>query len=98
MTRALKNAVMQQQVFSVDKALQILHQETPLLVVDKDKLKVCLFDERRVFSKLARLHRVLWFCFVFLHLDFAHSVLVRFCLHMECLLKLGQNVVKTDIF
>lgn len=44
MTRALKNAVIQQQVFSVDKALQILDQETPLLVVDKDKLKVCLFN------------------------------------------------------
>lgn len=42
MTRALKNAVMQQQMINVDKALQILDQETPPLVVDRDKLKVCV--------------------------------------------------------
>lgn len=41
MTRALKNAVLQQQMIDVDKALQILDQETPPLVVDRDKLKVC---------------------------------------------------------
>lgn len=41
MTRALKNAVMQQQVFHSEKALQILDQEAPL-VVDRDKLKVLL--------------------------------------------------------
>ncbi len=41
MTRALKNAVLQQQMINVDKALQILDQETPPLVVDRDKLKVC---------------------------------------------------------
>lgn len=41
MTRALKHAVMQQQKINVDKALQILDQETPPLVVDKDRLKVC---------------------------------------------------------
>lgn len=41
MTRALKHAVMQQQMINVDKALQILDQETPPLVVDKDRLKVC---------------------------------------------------------
>lgn len=39
-TRALKNAVLQQQMINVDKALQILDQETPPLVVDRDKLKV----------------------------------------------------------
>lgn len=41
MTRALKNAVLQQQMIDVDKALQILDQEIPPLVVDRDKLKVC---------------------------------------------------------
>lgn len=41
MTRSLRNAVMQQQMISVDKALQILDQETPPLVVDTEKLKVC---------------------------------------------------------
>lgn len=40
MTRALKNAVLQQQMINVDKALQILDKETPPVVVDKDKLKV----------------------------------------------------------
>ncbi|XP_040020597.2 ATPase family AAA domain-containing protein 2 [Gasterosteus aculeatus] len=40
-TRALKSAV-QHQVINVDKALQILHQETPPLVVDRDKLKELL--------------------------------------------------------
>lgn len=43
MTRALKNAVMQQQVFQAEKALQILDQETAPLVVDRDKLKVCVY-------------------------------------------------------
>ncbi|XP_041844820.1 ATPase family AAA domain-containing protein 2-like isoform X2 [Melanotaenia boesemani] len=42
MTRALKNTVLQQQMINVDKALQILHQETPPLVVDRDKLKELL--------------------------------------------------------
>uniref|UniRef100_A0A669F8R2 ATPase family AAA domain-containing protein 2 n=1 Tax=Oreochromis niloticus TaxID=8128 RepID=A0A669F8R2_ORENI len=42
MTRALKNAVLQQQMINVDKALQILDKETPPVVVDKDKLKVLL--------------------------------------------------------
>lgn len=40
MTRAKKNAVMQQQVIDVDTALQILEQENPPLVVDRHKLKV----------------------------------------------------------
>lgn len=40
MTRSQKNAVMQQMI-SVDKALQMLDQETPPLVVDTEKLKVC---------------------------------------------------------
>ncbi|XP_044214313.1 ATPase family AAA domain-containing protein 2-like isoform X2 [Thunnus albacares] len=42
MTRALKNAVLQQQVIDVGKALQILDQEPPPLVVDRDKLKELL--------------------------------------------------------
>ncbi|XP_038567961.1 ATPase family AAA domain-containing protein 2-like isoform X2 [Micropterus salmoides] len=42
MTRSLKNAVLQQQKFDVDKALQILDQETPPLVVDGEKLKELL--------------------------------------------------------
>uniref|UniRef100_A0A7N8YB20 ATPase family AAA domain-containing protein 2 n=1 Tax=Mastacembelus armatus TaxID=205130 RepID=A0A7N8YB20_9TELE len=41
-TRALKNAVLQQQMIDVGKALQILDQETPPLVVDRDKLKELL--------------------------------------------------------
>ncbi|XP_054477905.1 ATPase family AAA domain-containing protein 2-like isoform X2 [Anoplopoma fimbria] len=41
-TRAVKNAVLQQQMVDVDKALQSLHQETPPLVVDRDKLKELL--------------------------------------------------------
>uniref|UniRef100_A0A673A0T3 ATPase family AAA domain-containing protein 2 n=1 Tax=Sphaeramia orbicularis TaxID=375764 RepID=A0A673A0T3_9TELE len=40
MTRALKNAVQKQQVMDVDKALQILDQDTPPVVVDRDRLKV----------------------------------------------------------
>ncbi|XP_029959269.1 ATPase family AAA domain-containing protein 2 isoform X2 [Salarias fasciatus] len=42
MTRALKSAVLQQHMINVDKALLILDQETPPLVVDKDKLKELL--------------------------------------------------------
>lgn len=45
MTRALKNAVMQQQVFHSEKALQILDQEAAPLVVDRDKLKVRVYLE-----------------------------------------------------
>ncbi|XP_070821724.1 ATPase family AAA domain-containing protein 2-like isoform X1 [Chaetodon trifascialis] len=41
-TRGLKNAVLQQQMIDVDKALQILDQESPRLVVDRDKLKELL--------------------------------------------------------
>ncbi|XP_028281971.1 ATPase family AAA domain-containing protein 2 isoform X2 [Parambassis ranga] len=40
-TQALKTAV-QQHTIAVDKALQFLHQETPALVVDRDKLKELL--------------------------------------------------------
>lgn len=40
MTRALKNAVLQQQMIDVETALHILDQETPPVVVDRDKLKV----------------------------------------------------------
>ncbi|KAM9798500.1 ATPase family AAA domain-containing protein 2 [Neosynchiropus ocellatus] len=39
MTRSLKNAVQQQQMINMNKALQILDQETPPLVVDKERLK-----------------------------------------------------------
>uniref|UniRef100_A0A673A0L5 ATPase family AAA domain-containing protein 2 n=1 Tax=Sphaeramia orbicularis TaxID=375764 RepID=A0A673A0L5_9TELE len=42
MTRALKNAVQKQQVMDVDKALQILDQDTPPVVVDRDRLKELL--------------------------------------------------------
>ncbi|XP_063735979.1 ATPase family AAA domain-containing protein 2-like isoform X2 [Eleginops maclovinus] len=41
-TRALKNGVLQQQKVDVEKALQILEQETPPLVVDRDRLKELL--------------------------------------------------------
>lgn len=46
MTRALKNAVMQQQGFYAEKALQILDQEAAPLVVDRDKLKVRVYLEQ----------------------------------------------------
>ncbi|XP_047216913.1 ATPase family AAA domain-containing protein 2-like isoform X3 [Girardinichthys multiradiatus] len=42
MTRALKNTVLQQHRIPVDKALQILNEESPPLVVDRDKLKELL--------------------------------------------------------
>ncbi|XP_017265508.1 ATPase family AAA domain-containing protein 2 isoform X2 [Kryptolebias marmoratus] len=42
MTRALKNTVLQQQMIDADKALQILNQETPPLVVDRNRLKELL--------------------------------------------------------
>uniref|UniRef100_A0A3B3YK56 ATPase family AAA domain-containing protein 2 n=1 Tax=Poecilia mexicana TaxID=48701 RepID=A0A3B3YK56_9TELE len=42
MTRALKNTVLQQHMIPVDKALQILNEENPPLVVDRDKLKELL--------------------------------------------------------
>uniref|UniRef100_A0A7N6B5R4 ATPase family AAA domain-containing protein 2 n=1 Tax=Anabas testudineus TaxID=64144 RepID=A0A7N6B5R4_ANATE len=42
MTRGLKHAVLLQQKIDVDKALQILDEETPPLVVDRDKLKELL--------------------------------------------------------
>ncbi|PWA33619.1 hypothetical protein CCH79_00007429 [Gambusia affinis] len=42
MTRALKNTVLQQHVIPVDRALQILNEENPPLVVDRDKLKELL--------------------------------------------------------
>ncbi|XP_054898153.1 ATPase family AAA domain-containing protein 2-like [Poeciliopsis prolifica] len=42
MTRALKNTVLQQHVIPEDKARQILNEENPPLVVDRDKLKELL--------------------------------------------------------
>lgn len=44
LTRAKKNTMMhqqQQQTINVDEAVQILEQETPPLVVNRNKLKVC---------------------------------------------------------
>ncbi|XP_035020238.2 ATPase family AAA domain-containing protein 2 isoform X1 [Hippoglossus stenolepis] len=41
-TRSVKSSVLQQQMIDVDKALQILDKEVPLLVVDRDKLKELL--------------------------------------------------------
>lgn len=69
MTRALKNAVLQQQMIDVDKALQILDQETPPLVVDRDKLKVCgiLWVPGLVFSLL-----IVTCQMGFLHHDITH--------------------------
>lgn len=42
MTRTLKNVVEKQQMINVDQALQILDEETPPLVVDRDRLKELL--------------------------------------------------------
>lgn len=42
MTRALKSAVQQQQAIPIDEALHALQQETPPLVVDREKLKEIL--------------------------------------------------------
>uniref|UniRef100_A0A8C7Z1F1 ATPase family AAA domain-containing protein 2 n=1 Tax=Oryzias sinensis TaxID=183150 RepID=A0A8C7Z1F1_9TELE len=42
MTRALKNSVLQQQAINVDEVLQILDEDTPPLVVDREKLKELL--------------------------------------------------------
>lgn len=99
MTRALKNAVMQQQVFSVDKALQILDQETPLLVVDKDKLKVCLFNEKRVFSKswqdFTGLFGFVFFCILTLHILYSCAFLSTYGMSVEIGSKCSKN---TDIF
>ncbi|XP_031731941.1 ATPase family AAA domain-containing protein 2 isoform X1 [Anarrhichthys ocellatus] len=63
-TRALKRAVLQQQVVDVDKALQILHQETPPLVVDRDKLqelleRVVIKTEGYEVDKLEKLYALL---------------------------------------
>lgn len=41
MTRARRSQVEQQQLISVEKALAILSQPTPSLVVDHERLKVC---------------------------------------------------------
>ncbi|XP_053289105.1 ATPase family AAA domain-containing protein 2 isoform X3 [Pleuronectes platessa] len=41
-TRSVKSSVLQQQMIDVDKAMQILDKEVPLLVVDRDKLKELL--------------------------------------------------------
>lgn len=68
MTRALKNAVLQQQMIDVDKALQILDQETPPLVVDRDKLKVCgILWKPGLFFSLIDTGQM-----GFLHHDFTH--------------------------
>ena len=41
MTRARRSQVEQQQLISVEKALAILSQPTPSLVLDHERLKVC---------------------------------------------------------
>ncbi|RVE62456.1 hypothetical protein OJAV_G00157600 [Oryzias javanicus] len=42
MTRALKNSVLQQQMINADEVLQILDEDMPPLVVDREKLKELL--------------------------------------------------------
>ncbi|XP_038145602.1 ATPase family AAA domain-containing protein 2-like isoform X1 [Cyprinodon tularosa] len=64
MTRALKNTVLQQHMVPVDKALQILNEESPPLVVDRDKLqelldKVVAKTEGYEVYKLEKLYAVL---------------------------------------
>lgn len=49
-TRAKKNVVMQQQMINVDEAVQILEQETPPLVVNRNKLKVCWMTAELIFA------------------------------------------------
>lgn len=49
-TRAKKNVVMQQQMINVDEAVQILEQETPPLVVNRNKLKVCWMIAELIFA------------------------------------------------
>lgn len=44
MTRARRSQVEQQQLISVEKALAILSQPTPSLVVDHERLKVCKLE------------------------------------------------------
>jgi hypothetical protein len=41
MTRSRRSQVEQQQLISVEKALAILSEPTPTLVVDHEQLKVC---------------------------------------------------------
>lgn len=50
MTRAKKNTVMQQQMINVDKAVEVLEQETPPLMVNRNKLKVCWMTAELIFA------------------------------------------------
>ncbi|XP_047455651.1 ATPase family AAA domain-containing protein 2-like isoform X2 [Mugil cephalus] len=82
MTRALKNAVLQQQKISVDKALQILDQETPPLVVDRDKLKELLESvvtrtEGYEVYKLEKLYALLCQCIYRHRRDYNKTALVQ---------------------
>ncbi|XP_024123834.1 ATPase family AAA domain-containing protein 2 isoform X3 [Oryzias melastigma] len=67
MTRALKNSVLQQQMINVDEVLQVLDEETPPLVVDREKLKellekvVAKTDDYEVY-KLEKLYALLCQC------------------------------------
>uniref|UniRef100_A0A8C7Z0T9 ATPase family AAA domain containing 2 n=1 Tax=Oryzias sinensis TaxID=183150 RepID=A0A8C7Z0T9_9TELE len=66
MTRALKNSVLQQQAINVDEVLQILDEDTPPLVVDREKLKllekvVAKTEDYEVY-KLEKLYALLCQC------------------------------------
>lgn len=50
MTRAKKNVMMQQQRTDMDNVVPIVEQETPPLVVDRNKLKVCWLTAELVFA------------------------------------------------
>lgn len=43
MTRARRSQVEQQHLISVEKAMEILSEQTPQLIVDYEKLNVCNF-------------------------------------------------------
>ncbi|XP_074539836.1 ATPase family AAA domain-containing protein 2 isoform X2 [Halichoeres trimaculatus] len=81
-TRALKNTVLQQQMINVDKALQILDQEIPPLVVDRVKLKELL---EKVVSKtegyevyqLEKLYALLCQCIYRHRRDYNKTVLTQ---------------------
>lgn len=46
--------MMQQQMINVDQAVQVLEQETPPLVVNKNKLKVCWLTAELIFASPKR--------------------------------------------
>uniref|UniRef100_A0A3B4XMJ3 ATPase family AAA domain containing 2 n=1 Tax=Seriola lalandi dorsalis TaxID=1841481 RepID=A0A3B4XMJ3_SERLL len=84
MTRALKNAVLQQQMIDVDKALQILDQKIPPLVVDRDKLKellqrVVTKTEGYEVYKLEKLYALLCQSIYRHRRDFNKTALIQVC-------------------